>query len=209
MPLPGGTLLAPEAVMLARDAAPAQRADRDTHAAMAVEPRIRRIVADRLGLSPAELLMDTSLADDLAVDSLDLLEIAIAIETEVGVSIAERSLESVRTYGDLVTLVAPLAVESRHPIAGRVLAVVTRVVVADRATVERSALLTPYAVETIADDAIAAGPGARLEVELRGEAGTRALERVRVLFARLGPRGIRVQVNAHPELRAAGRRPAA
>ena len=99
-----------------------------------------------------------------------------------------------------------LAAESRSPSAGPAPAVVTRVVVADRATVERSALLTPYAVETIADDAIAAGPGARLEVELRGQAGAGALERVRVLFARLGSRGIRVQVSSGSG--AASRRPA-
>ena len=71
--------------MLARDAAPGRRQDRDTRAAEAIESRVRRIVADRLGISPAELLPDTSLADDLAVDSLDLIEIAIAVETEVGV----------------------------------------------------------------------------------------------------------------------------
>jgi acyl carrier protein len=195
--------------MLARDAVPARWADRESHTVASVEPGIRRLVADRLGISPAELLPGTSLADDLAVDSLDLLEIAIAVETEVGVSIAERRLESVRTYGDLVTLVAVLAAESRHPITNPAPAVVTRVVVADRKTVERSALLTPYAAEVIADDAIAAGPGARLEVELRGQAGARAREQVRVLFARLGARGIRVQVNADPERRVAGRRPAA
>jgi len=195
--------------MLARDAAPGRWQDRDTRAAEAIESRVRRIVADRLGISPAELLPATSLADDLAVDSLDLIEIAIAVETEVGVSIAERWLERVRTYGDLAALVTMLAAESRSPSAGPAPAVVTRVVVADRATVERSAFLTPYAVETIADDAIAAGPGARLEVELRGRAGAGTLERVRVLFARLGSRGIRVQVTPDPELRLTGRRPAA
>jgi acyl carrier protein len=195
--------------MLARDTAPGRRQDRDTRAEEAIDSRVRRIVADRLGISPAELVPDTSLADDLAVDSLDLIEIAIAVETEVGVSIAERRLERVRTYGDLAALVIMLAAESRSPRAGPAPAVVTRVVVADRATVERSTLLTPYAVETVADDAIAAGPGARLEVGLRGQAGAGALERVRVLFARLGSRGIRVQVTPDPELRLTGRRPAA
>jgi acyl carrier protein len=162
-------------------------------------------VADRLGLSPDELLPDTSLADDLAVDSLDLLEIAIAIEADTGVSIAERWLESVRTYGDLAALVA----RRRSPPTSPAPAALTRVVLADRATIQRMAFLTPYAVETITDDAIAAGPGARLEVELRGVAGAGILERVRGLFARLGPRGIRVLVSADSDVRLAGRRPAA
>jgi hypothetical protein len=80
---------------------------------------------------------------------------------------------------------------------------------ADRATVERTGFLTAYEVETIADDAMAAGPGARLEVAVRGQASPDALEHVRVLFARLEPRGIRVQVHVDPEARLAGRRPAA
>ena len=56
-----GTLLARELLMLARDAAPGRRQDRDTRAAEAIESRVRRTVADRLGISPAELLPDRSL----------------------------------------------------------------------------------------------------------------------------------------------------
>jgi acyl carrier protein len=186
-------------------------ASRDRHldATGVVEARVRRIVADRLGLSPDEVLPHTSLADDLAVDSLDLLEIAIAIEADTGVSIAERWLESVRTYGDLAALVATLLARRRSPQTSPAPAALTRVVVADRATIQRMAFLTPYAVETITDDAIAAGRGARLEVELRGATGAGVLERVRGLFARLGPRGVRVLVSADSDARLAGRRPAA
>jgi acyl carrier protein len=183
--------------------------DRDLAGTAVVEPHVRRIVADRLGISPDELLPDTSLADDLAVDSLDLLEITIAIEADTGVSIAERWLASVRTYGDLAGLVATLVARRRSLPTTPAPAALTRVVVADRATIQRMAFLTPYAVETITDDAIAAGPGARLEVELRGVAGAGVLERVRVLFVRLGPRGIRVLVSADSDARLAGRRPAA
>jgi acyl carrier protein len=194
-----------------REPTSGREASRERHRADmgAVESRVRRIVADRLGLAPDELLPDTSLADDLAVDSLDLLEIAIAIEADTGVSIAERWLESVRTYGDLAALVTTLVARRRVPQTPPAPAALTRVVVADRATIQRMAFLTPYAVETITDDAIAAGPGARLEVELRGVAGAGVLERVRVLFARLPPRGIRVLVSADADARLAGRRPAA
>jgi len=200
-------------MLLARDGDPSsgQDASRDWDLAGSgtVESRIRGIVADRLGISPDELLPDTSLADDLAVDSLDLLEIAIAVEADTGVSIAERSLERVRTCGDLVTLVASLVARRRDPQTSPAPAALTRVVVADRAIIQRMAFLTPYAVETITDDALAAGPGARLEVALRGVAGAGVLERVRLLFARLGPRGIRVVVSADSGARPAGRRSAA
>jgi acyl carrier protein len=188
---------------------PGRGSGRDPRGTTALESGIRRIVADRLGLTPGELLPDTSLADDLAVDSLDLLEIAIAIEAEAGVSISERSLESVRTYGELATLVATLVADCRRGGTANAPAVVTRVVAGGRTTIERTAFLTPYTVETIAEDAIAAGPGARLEIAVREPAGAGALERFRFLFARLGPRGIRVQVNVDHDVRFASGRPAA
>ena len=63
------------------------------------------MVADRLGVDPDELTPDVSLPDELAADSLDLLEIALAAETEFGVVLPERLLEEVRTFGDLVDVV--------------------------------------------------------------------------------------------------------
>src|SRR5207237_1442353 len=67
-----------------------------------LEPRLRRIVADLLGVSPEELTPQVSLTDDLAADSLDLIELALAIETHLGIAIPERAGEKIRTYGDLV-----------------------------------------------------------------------------------------------------------
>jgi acyl carrier protein len=196
-------------MLVAEDTRPERRSDRDPRRTAALESRVRRIVADRLGVTPCELLPDTSLADDLAVDSLDLLEIAIAIEAEAGVSIAERQLESVRTYGELATLVATLVAARGSASAASAPAVVTRVIAGDRTTLQRTGFLTPYAVETIAEDAIAAGRGARLEVALRGPAVAGALECVRLLFARLGTRGIHVQVNVDHDARLVSGRPAA
>jgi hypothetical protein len=82
-------------------------------------------------------------------------------------------------------------------------------VAGDRTTVQRTAFLTPYAAETIAEDTIAAGAGARLEVTLRGPAGAGGLERVRSLFAGLEARGIRVLVNVDHDARLTCGRPAA
>ncbi|HKA31355.1 MAG TPA: phosphopantetheine-binding protein [Candidatus Binatia bacterium] len=196
-------------MLVAEDTRPERGSDRDPCHTAALESRVRRIVADRLGVTPCQLLPDTSLADDMAVDSLDLLEIAIAIEAEAGVSIAERQLESVRTYGELATLVATLVADRSSGSAAIAPAVVTRVVAGNRTTLQRTGFLTPYAVETIAEDAIAAGRGARLEVALRGPAVAGALECVRLLFARLGTRGIRVQVNVDHDARLVSGRPAA
>src|SRR3989449_479577 len=71
-----------------------------------IEPRLRGVVAERLGVGPEELRPDVSLTDDLAADSLDLIDLGLALEAECGVVLRRRALESVRTYGDLLAAVA-------------------------------------------------------------------------------------------------------
>jgi hypothetical protein len=66
-------------------------------------------------------------------------------------------------------------------------------------------LLTPYAAESLADDALRAGPGAHLELSLAPRTNDGTLVRVRNQFSRLGERGIEVEVRRDP----ATRRPAA
>src|SRR5436309_15647473 len=66
------------------------------------EPRIRRLVADYLGVSADELTPEVSLTDDLAADSLDLVDLALALEGEFGIEVPARAVDEVRTYGDLV-----------------------------------------------------------------------------------------------------------
>jgi len=182
-------------------------------ASAAIEPRVRQLVAERLGVSPEDVIPGASLADELAVDSLDLLEIAIALEAELGIAVAERPLLDVRSYGDLVSLVASLVEETRRPEPALAAAVLAGVVPAEgvprRGGIRRALLLTPYAAEIVAEDAMRAGPGACLEITLRGRVAAGAVSRVRSLFARLVKRGIRVHVEPEPVAHLAGNRPAA
>src|SRR5204862_24296 len=78
-----------------------------------VEPRVRRVVAEQLGVNVEELTPDVSLTDDLAADSLDLLELTLALEAEFGIVVSESALERVRTYGDLRATVHAL-LHQRH-----------------------------------------------------------------------------------------------
>src|SRR5439155_6262827 len=73
------------------------------------EPRLRRLVADHLGVDPEELRPEVSLTDELAVDSLELVELALALEGELGIDIPERTIDEIRTYGDLVGAALALA----------------------------------------------------------------------------------------------------
>src|SRR2546422_943804 len=67
-----------------------------------VEPSVRRLVAGHMGVGAEELVAEVSLRDELAADSLDLVELAMALEAEFAIVVPERILDQVRTYGDLV-----------------------------------------------------------------------------------------------------------
>ena len=158
-----------------------------------VEPRLRRVVADNLGVALEDLTPEVSLTDDLAADSLDLLELAVALEEELGFTVPERVLSDVRTYGDLVRATAMLAPERRAPEArgsGALAFFRARVIAADgRGTLERSGALTPYVLEEIAENARRAG-SVWLEVAPRGDEP--GLSAVWEECARLAARGISV-----------------
>jgi acyl carrier protein len=68
-----------------------------------VEPRVRRLIADRLGVGVGQLAPDVSLTDDLVADSIDLVELANTFEAEFGIVVPERILDRVGTYGDRST----------------------------------------------------------------------------------------------------------
>jgi acyl carrier protein len=59
-------------------------------------------VAEHLGVGVDELLSGVSLRDDLAADSLDLIELALALEGEFAIVVPEWTLDEVRSFADLV-----------------------------------------------------------------------------------------------------------
>ena len=170
-----------------------------------LELRLRDVVADQLGVDPEELAPQVSLTDDLAADSLDLIELALAIESQLGFEIPERTLEKIRTYGDLVQ-VALLIAESEAESSGeaaRTPVVSSKVIRAgaDAALplVERSGRLTPYVVQHITEDALWAGRGASLEVTVQASANEASITLVTNQFAWLAERGVKVSVRRGDE----------
>ena len=159
-----------------------------------IEPRLRRLVADRLGVSTEELRADVSLVDELAADSLDMLEIAIATEDEFRIVITERVLEVVRTYGDLVAEVWRLVSDQRENEMPLEVRVRVTPLAAGGSSLERTGPLTPYLAQTIAEDAAHAGRGARLELTVPAGTDMTALAAVQTAFAGLGARGVEVWV---------------
>ncbi|HLK10697.1 MAG TPA: acyl carrier protein [Candidatus Binatia bacterium] len=175
------------------------------------EARIRRVVAEQLGLSAQELTLDVSLTDDLAADSLDLAELAISLEDEFDVGLAESALDHVRTYGDLVQTVLD-AVRARHIDASpwEPMLVRARVVppgVTGDAALLHAGPLTPYLIESIAEDARRAGEGAALEVTVPPATTDADLGRLTRQLGPLADRGVHVSVRRDGH-RPAGTRPA-
>ena len=64
--------------------------------------KIKELVVARTGVSPDELDMDTSLVNDLEADSLDAVEIIMAIEDEFGIEIPDEDAEKFLTIRDMV-----------------------------------------------------------------------------------------------------------
>ena len=174
-----------------------------------VEPHVRRLVAESLGVGVEELVAHVSLRDDLAADSLDLVELALALEREFAIEVPERILDGVRTFGDLVRATG-LLIHARCEAEGRggepVPRMRARIVTAAGAstgTREWAGWLTPYAAETIGEEAVRAGPGARLELTVTANTGE-GLVRAEHQFVRLGKRGVLVSVQRGSEPAAHG-----
>lgn len=67
--------------------------------------KICEIIAEQLGSDPSEITMETSLMKDLEADSLDAVEIIMAIEDEYGIEIPDEEAEKFETVGSIVNYV--------------------------------------------------------------------------------------------------------
>jgi acyl carrier protein len=162
------------------------------------EFRLRGLVADTLGVGPEDLALDVSLTDDLAADSLDIAELAVRLENELGVSLPDGIIERVRTYGDLVR--AALAAPPPAPAGSASLPAVpiwARLVSAHGERM-RADVLTPYVAELIADEVLRAGHGSQLELSVPANTPEAEVRKLRTHFAWLRERGITVTVGHHP-----------
>lgn len=70
-----------------------------------VTRELTTLIAEKFKVSPDRLRPDTNLVADLGADSLDVVEIVMALEDRLGVSIEDAEAEAVRTFGDALALV--------------------------------------------------------------------------------------------------------
>ena len=69
---------------------------------MELEQRVSEIVIEQLGVSRDDIEAASSFVDDLGADSLDLVEMLMAMEEEFGVEIPEEDSWKLQTFGDAV-----------------------------------------------------------------------------------------------------------
>ena len=66
---------------------------------------VKSVIIDVLGVSEDEVTPEASLTDDLGADSLDAVELGMAIEENLGVAISDEDLPNIKTVQDLVDYV--------------------------------------------------------------------------------------------------------
>ena len=69
---------------------------------MAAEEKIKAIIAEQLGVKPEEVTPNASFIDDLGADSLDTVELIMALEEEFNVEIPDEDAEKMATVGDAI-----------------------------------------------------------------------------------------------------------
>ena len=72
---------------------------------MSVEERVRKIVCEQLGVSDDEVKVDASFVDDLGADSLDTVELVMALEEEFDLEIADEEAEKISTVQEAVNYI--------------------------------------------------------------------------------------------------------
>ncbi len=70
-----------------------------------VEKRVIEIIVEQLKVSPEEVTLEASFIDDLGADSLDLVELIMAMEEEFNLEISDEDAEKIQTVQDAVNYI--------------------------------------------------------------------------------------------------------
>ena len=69
---------------------------------MSVESRVKEVIVDQLGVDEKEVTLEAKFIDDLGADSLDLVELVMALEEEYDTEISDEDAEKIQTVGDAI-----------------------------------------------------------------------------------------------------------
>jgi acyl carrier protein len=69
---------------------------------MTVSEKVKKMIVDQLGVNEAEVIPEAKFIDDLGADSLDIVELIMALEDEYGIEIPDEDAEKMETVGDAI-----------------------------------------------------------------------------------------------------------
>ena len=70
-----------------------------------VEQRVKDIIIEQLGVDPEQVTNEASFVDDLGADSLDTVELVMALEEEFNLEIPDEEAEKIATVGDAIAYI--------------------------------------------------------------------------------------------------------
>ncbi|MEQ1821961.1 MAG: acyl carrier protein [Fimbriimonadaceae bacterium] len=68
--------------------------------------RVKKVVVEELGVKPEEVVESASFTEDLGADSLDVVELVMALEDEFGIDIPDEEVGQIKTVGDATTYIS-------------------------------------------------------------------------------------------------------
>ena len=71
-----------------------------------IEARVKKIVAEQLGVNEAEVKNESTFVDDLGADSLDTVELVMALEEEFGCEIPDEEAEKITSVQQAIDYVS-------------------------------------------------------------------------------------------------------
>ena len=69
---------------------------------MDIEQKVKEIISEHLSVPMEDVIQEASFVDDLGADSLDLVEMIMAMEEAFGISIADEDAEKIKTVKDAI-----------------------------------------------------------------------------------------------------------
>lgn len=74
--------------------------------------KIKQVIAEQLDVNEDEITEDTNLQDDLGADSLDVVELIMAFESEYDIELPTEELENIATVKDIMDLMRRMGVDA-------------------------------------------------------------------------------------------------
>ena len=73
---------------------------------MSAEDKVKKIIAEKLSVDLSEVVPEASFVDDLGADSLDLVELIMTLEDELGIIVSDEDAMTMHTVSDVVNWIS-------------------------------------------------------------------------------------------------------